>query len=211
MADAADAALDLAHTTQSPAGRPEPGAAARSGPWRWGAVAAACAALVAGTMAAAPGVAPTARSAAGSASGRPHALPAGQAPDAAQAQLPLDCGPLPTAVSVSFAADLGDGIPVTVAAAHCQAGGGSAPDGVFILVAGPDGHPVVHDTLLRWQEGFTVTRLALRSDGAVTALAKGYSTNDVPRCCPDLNVQFDWTRQGAGYQRTQHDTPSAAA
>lgn len=210
MADAADAALDLAHTTQSPAGPPEP-AAARSGPWRWGAVAAACAALVAGTMAAAPSVAPAAQNAAGSASGRPHALPAGQAPDPAKAQLPLDCDPLPSTVSLSFAADLGDGTPVTVAAAHCQSGGGTAPDGVFILVAGPDGHPVVRETLLRWQEGFTVTRLALRSDGGVTAAAKGYSSADVPQCCPDLNVQFDWTRQGTGYQRTQHDTPSAAA
>jgi hypothetical protein len=156
-------------------------------------------------------VARGASSSVGGLAGQPHAIAADQAPDPAKALLPLDCGPLPSAVAVSFAADLGDGAPVTVVAAHCQGANGTAPDGVFVLGAGPDGKPVVRDTLLRWQEGFTVTRLALRSDGVVTAAARGYSSADVPRCCPDLTVQFSWTRQGVGYQRTQHDTPSAAA
>ncbi|MGF1428739.1 hypothetical protein [Kitasatospora sp. LaBMicrA B282] len=221
MPDAANAALDPTDLADHPArpAEPAPGpAAARSGPWRWGAVAAACAALVAGTLAAAPSVASTAvpvgtagDAAPATGADTPHALPAAQAPDPTRAQLPLDCGPMPTAVSVSFAADLGDGTPATVVAAHCQAGSGTAPDGVFVLTPGPDGTPQVRTTLLRWQEGFTVTRLALRSDGTVTAAAQGFSTPDVPRCCPDLNVLFDWTRQPTGdYRRTQHTTPTAA-
>ncbi|MCX4750153.1 hypothetical protein OG455_32355 [Kitasatospora sp. NBC_01287] len=221
MADAADAALEPTRTAPAATPVPPPGpaaapaAAARSGPWRWGAVAAACAALVAGTLAAAPGVAPhpaAAPATAPTGAGTPHALPAAQAPDPAQAQLPLDCGPMPTTVSVSFAADLGDGTPATVVAAHCQAGSGTAPDGLFVLGPGQDGHPALRATLLRWQEGFTVTRLALRSDGTITATAQGYSTVDVPRCCPDLNVQLDWTRTpGAGedYRRTEHSAPTS--
>ncbi|WP_344438772.1 hypothetical protein, partial [Kitasatospora nipponensis] len=141
----------------------------------------------------------------------PRALPAAGAPDPARAQLPLDCGPLPVTVAISFAADLGDGTPSTVVAAHCTAGSGTAPDGVFLLGAGPDGRPVVRDTLLTWQEGLNVTRLALRSDGTLTASAQGYSTADIPRCCPDLRVNLNWARQGTSYGRTQTSAPSATA
>ncbi|WP_035851253.1 hypothetical protein [Kitasatospora azatica] len=206
MPDAVDAADEARHPAQ-----PAP---ARSGPWRWTAVAAGCAALVAGTLAAAPTVQPVGpASAAGSTSSTPSTprpLPASSAPDPAKAQLPLDCGPLPIKVSVSFAADLGDGIPATVVAAHCQAGSGTAPDGVFVLTAGPDGQPAVHDTLVRWQEGLTVTRLALRSDGTLTARAQGYSTPDIPRCCPDLNVELNWARHGGSYTRTERSVPATS-
>ncbi|MGC0316924.1 hypothetical protein [Kitasatospora acidiphila] len=197
MPNAADV---VNHTSQS-------GPAARSGPWRWLAVAAGCAALATGTMAAAPSAHPGAAAAAGS--GTPKPLPATAAPDAAKAALPLDCGPLPTTVTLSFAADLGDGTPATIAAAHCAAGAGAAPDGVFVITAGPGGTPQVHDVLLDWHQDYTVTRLALRADGTITAQARGYSSADVPRCCPDLSVELDWTRHGAGFTRTEHSVPSA--
>jgi hypothetical protein len=185
------------------------GPAARSGPWRWLAVAAGCAALVTGTMAAAPSAHPTAAAPAPAGSGAPEALAAGAAaPDAAKAALPLDCGPLPATVTVGFAADLGDGTPATVAAAHCAAGAGAAPDGVFVITAGPGGTPQVHDVLLDWHQDYTVTRLALRADGTVTAQARGYSSADVPRCCPDLTVELDWTRHGDAFTRTEHSVPS---
>ncbi|MFE0464860.1 hypothetical protein ACFW1A_36960, partial [Kitasatospora sp. NPDC058965] len=191
---------------------PDPGvpaAQARSGPLRWGAVAIGCAALVAGSIAAAPSVRP-AGTAPVAAAGTPKAVPTAAAPDARKAQLPLDCGPLPSTVSVSFAADLGDGTPATIAAAHCQAGSGTAPDGVFIVTAGPDGTPTVHDTLVDWREGLTVTALALRSDGTLTAKAQGYSTPDVPRCCPDLTVQLSWAHHGTTWSRTQQSTPTSS-
>ncbi|MCC9307532.1 hypothetical protein LN042_10525 [Kitasatospora sp. RB6PN24] len=187
-----------------------PGPAARSGPWRWLAVAAGCAALVTATMAAAPSAHLSAADPAPAAGGgAPKALPAGAAPDAAKAALPLDCGPLPATVTLSFAADLGDGTPATVAAAHCAAGAGAAPDGVFVITAGPGGTPRVHDVLVDWHQDYTVTGLALRADGTITAQARGYSTADVPRCCPDLTVQLDWTRHGDAFTRTEHSVPSA--
>ncbi len=217
MADdaALDTALDPAHgavidpVQSAPARQPDPTAPAhaRSGLRHWSAVAAACAAVVAGALAASP----AAGQVRASAPAAPKALPAAQAPDPAKAALPLDCGPFPVKVAISFAADLGDGIPSTVVAAHCEAGNGTASDGVFVLTAGPGGAPVVHDTLVRWQENLTVTRLALRADGRLTATAQGYSTQDVPRCCPDLAVDLNWTRAGASYTRTQSSAPSAKA
>ncbi|GAA1946436.1 hypothetical protein [Kitasatospora viridis] len=179
----------------------------RTGPWRWSAVAAGCAALVAAALAVAPTAHPA--DAATAAPGTPHPLPAAAAPDPAKAVLPLDCGPFPSQVALSFAADLGDGRPATVAAAHCQAGNGTAPDGVFVLTAGPDGTPQVRDTLLDWHEDYTVTALALRADGTITARASGYSTSDVPRCCPDVTVDLSWTRHGDSLVRSQHSLPAA--
>ncbi|MFE9421426.1 hypothetical protein ACFYNO_00530 [Kitasatospora sp. NPDC006697] len=206
MPSAADVADSTAAHPQPSAGRPP----VRSGPWRWSAVAAGCAALVAAVMA----IAPTARTAAAATApgpaDLPRPLPAGAAPDPAGAVLPLDCGPFPVQVSLSFAADLGDGVPATIAAAHCQAGNGTAPDGVFLLTAGPDGAPRIQDTLLDWHQGYSVTKLALRSDGTVTATARGYSGADVPRCCPDTTVGLEWTRHGGGFARTEHSVPNSA-
>ncbi|MDH6109575.1 hypothetical protein P3T36_000346 [Kitasatospora sp. MAP12-15] len=211
----ADDAVHESATGIAPARPPEPVAGrpdttpahARPGLLHWSVVLAACVAVVAaalaggsasGTVTAAP-------------TGAPEPVPTAQAPDPAQAVLPLDCGPFPVKVSVSFAADLGDGTPSTVVAAHCDADNGTPPDGVFVLGAGADGHPVVRDTLVSWQENLTVTRLALRSDGVLTAQARGYSTAAVPRCCPDLTVSLNWTRKGGSYVRTQTSAPSATA
>lgn len=204
---AEDAAVDTAQAREvTPGPLPDTPAHARSGLHHWAVVTAACAAAVAGALAANPASGTVTTATAPSA---PKAVPTAQAPDPAKAALPLDCGPFPVKVAISFAADLGDGTPSTVVAAHCDAGNGTASDGVFVLTAGPGGTPTVHDTLVRWQENLTVNRLALRSDGVLTAQAHGYSTPDTARCCPDLVVNLNWTHQGGSYVRTQHSAPSA--
>ncbi|WP_035804793.1 hypothetical protein [Kitasatospora mediocidica] len=180
---------------------------ARPGLLHWSAVLAACGAVVAAALAAGPAAGAVRTASPGS----PRPVPTAQAPDPAKAALPLDCGPLPVKIAISFSADLGDGTPSTVVAAHCDAGNGTPPDGVFVLGEGPDGVPVVRDTLVRWQENLTLTRLALRSDGVLTGQAVGYSGDGVPRCCPDLKVNLNWSRKGGSYVRTQTSAPSAAA
>ncbi|MFF3594095.1 hypothetical protein [Kitasatospora indigofera] len=179
---------------------------ARPGVKHWAVVAAGCAAVVAGALAAGPasGTPAPIRPA-------PRALPAAEVPDPAKAELPLDCGPFPVKISVHFGADLGDGKPGTVAAAHCDAENGTPPDAVFLLGPGPDGRPVVLATLLSEQENLTVSRLALRSDGVITGHAQGYSSDDVPRFSPDVSLDLTWTRQGARWTRTQTQAPPAQA
>ncbi|MEV6974881.1 hypothetical protein [Kitasatospora sp. NPDC093806] len=186
---------------QTAAGRtgPRPG---RTAPWHWAVTAAGCAALVAGALAANP-----ASGTPGPARPGPRALPAAVAPDPAGAELPLDCGPFPVKIAVSFAADLGDGRPGTVAAAHCAAENGTPPDAVFLLGPGPGGRPTVLATLLSERENLTVSRLALRSDGAVTGHAQGYSGEDVPRFKPDISIDLTWTRKGGGWDRSQTAAP----
>ncbi|GAA0688354.1 hypothetical protein GCM10010193_48010 [Kitasatospora atroaurantiaca] len=176
---------------------------ARSGFRHWAVVAAGCAAVVAGALAANPaegGVTPT----------RPpvQALQPAEAPDPTKAELPLDCGPFPVTVGLHFSAQL-EGRPTTVAAAHCAADNGTPPDGAYLLTAGPDGKPVVKATLVRPEEGLTVTELKLRSDGTIVGRARGYSNDDVPRCCPDLVLDLTWTHKAGQWVRTETRAPAA--
>lgn len=187
---------------RGPGGRTGP-ARARTTPWHWVLTVAGCAAVVAAALAAGPatGAPHPTRSA-------PKALPAAAAPDPAAAELPLDCGPFPVRTAVSFAADLGDGKPGTVVAAHCAAENGTPPDAVYLLGPGPaGGRPVVLATLLSERENLTVSRLALRSDGTVTGHAQGYSGDDVPRFEPDISLDLTWTRRSGGWDRTQTAAP----
>ncbi|MFJ5118967.1 hypothetical protein [Kitasatospora sp. NPDC088548] len=190
---------------QTPRGRTRPGET-RSTPWHWALTVAGCAAVVATTLAANP-----ATGTPGPARPTPRALPAAVAPDPAKAELPLECGPFPVRISVSFAADLGDGRPGTVTAAHCAAENGTPPDAVYLLGPGTDGRPAVLATLLSERENLTVGRLALRADGAITGHAQGYSSDDVPRFSPDISLDLTWTRKSGGWDRSQTAAPSARA
>lgn len=177
---------------------------ARSGLKHWVLVAAGCAAVVGGALGA---TSATGAVTAGQAADGPAAEPAPPAAtplpevDPAKADLPLECGPFPVAVSLKAAAVL-DGAPVTVAAAHCRADMGTPPDGVFLLAAA--GAPV---TLLSDSEGLTVTELAIRSDGSIRGTARGYSSPDVPRFSPDLRVDLTWTRTAGTWTRNETSTP----
>ncbi|KQV22940.1 MULTISPECIES: hypothetical protein [unclassified Kitasatospora] len=169
----------------------------------WVLVAAATAAVIAGALAVNPaqGTVRPIRPAA------PSALPAAVAPDPAKAVLPLDCGPLPTTVALSFGAVL-DGRPSTVVAAHCAAENGTPPDGVFLLTPGQDGRPQIAATLVKPEEGLTVTELKLRSDGTITARGRGYSSDEIPRYAPDLTVLLSWHRQGGDWLRSRTTEPA---
>lgn len=178
-----------------------------AGPRHWALVAAACAAVVGGTLVAAPAQgrptpSPSGRSA--------EALTAAAAPDPAKAQLPMDCGPFPVKVGLSFGARL-DGVPSTVATAHCAAPAGTPSDAVFLLTAGPDGRPTVEASLLTEADRLTVTALKVRSDGTISGIARGYSSAAVPRFAPDLVLDLSWTRHGSQWTRTETRTPVGRA
>jgi hypothetical protein len=133
----------------------------------------------------------------------PHAVPGAEAPDPARAALPLGCDGLPVKVTQTFTADLtGDGDVATVAAAHCLSPVGTPPDGLYLLKDGPGGRPRVADVLIGSSERLTVRSVDFRADGVITAAVDGYSSINVPRCCPDLHESLVWTPNGHGYRRS---------
>ncbi|MEV0321232.1 hypothetical protein ACIBKX_27255 [Streptomyces sp. NPDC050658] len=183
---------ELAHTTTRPI--------------HWLATAAALAAVVAGSSflqpdpanAAQPGSRPASRSA--------PAAPA-PAPDASTVTYPLTCGNVKPVVKKKASGDLdGDGRPETVAVVHCAAGSGTPPDGIYVITRPTEGKPRVVATLVDPKDRQNVSDFAVR-DGAITATLLGYSTPDVPSCCPDLKDEAKWRWRDGTFARS---TPAGA-
>jgi hypothetical protein len=61
-------------------------------------------------------------------------------------------------------------------------------------------------TLVDPKDRLNVTDFAVR-DGAVTATLLGYSSADVPSCCPDVKEQAKWQWKNGTFIRS---TPSGA-
>lgn len=112
-------------------------------------------------------------------SGRDTAAPV----DWTAVRYPLDCS--------GVAHDVQDARPLTadnrayVVQVRCAAGSGTAPDAVYLYSAGPGTPPALTRTLLDAAEDRTVKDLDVH-DGRVTATLLGWSAEDVPRCCPDI-------------------------
>jgi hypothetical protein len=124
-------------------------------------------------------------------------------PDPAGVDFPIECGPVKALVVKKATGDLdGDGRPETVVVVHCDAAMGTPPDGVYVLTRAADtGRPRVVATLVDPKDRTTVTDFALR-DGAVVATLLGYSTGDVPSCCPDVKDSAKWRWKNGAFVRS---------
>ncbi|HEY8984804.1 MAG TPA: hypothetical protein VIU15_35175 [Streptomyces sp.] len=173
-------------------------------PIHWVATATALAGVVALSSVLQPGPA----TAAGSTPAKGDDRPAAVAPSVAGVTFPLDCGPVKALVVKQAAGDLdGDGRPETVAVVHCDAPMGTPPDAVYVITQGPKkSGPRVVATLVTPKDRNTVTAIAV-TDGVVRATLLGYSTPDVPRCCPDLKNDAQWRWKDDKFVRT---TPAGA-
>ncbi|CAL9621590.1 hypothetical protein SUDANB145_05851 [Streptomyces sp. enrichment culture] len=171
----------------------------RTRPIHWVATATAVAAVVALSSVLQPDAATAAQAASPKAEpARTQAAP----PDPASVTFPLDCGPVKALVQKKASGDLdGDGRPETVAAVHCDAPMGTPPDGVYVLTTGSDGEPRVVATLIDPEERRTVTDLSV-TDGAVLATYLGYSSADVPSCCPDVEEDAKWRWNNGAFVRS---------
>ncbi|MEU7261360.1 hypothetical protein AB0B21_37000 [Streptomyces rimosus] len=175
----------------------------------WLATAAALAAAVATASFVQP---PDATATTDAASGA-RAAAVGPAPDPHAARYPVDCGPNRLDVVDSATGDLdGDGSPETVAVVRCHTETGTPPSGVYVLArpATGKGAPRVAATLLAPARQRSVEGFAVRG-GAVTATLLGYSTTDVPRCCPDVRARTKWQWKGGKFVQSELPASSDTA
>ncbi|MGV9314468.1 hypothetical protein ACWDR0_20130 [Streptomyces sp. NPDC003691] len=178
---------DLAHT--------------RARPVHWVATAAATAAVVALAGLLQPGDATA--NAPGSTTARPG--PGVPAPAPADVVLPLECGTAGYTVTRKATGDLdGDGGAETVAAARCTAGSGTPPEGIYVLARPREGGSRVVATLVAPAERRSVTALTVR-EGEIAATLLGYSSPEVPSCCPDETERVTWRWQGGKFLRVSAD------
>ncbi|MBV1937637.1 hypothetical protein KUF83_13840 [Streptomyces sp. BV286] len=129
-------------------------------------------------------------------------------PDPAGVDFPLDCGPGKVLIQKKASGDLdGDGLPETVAVVRCDAGSGTPPSGVYVLTKGEGSSKArVVATLVDPKDRLSVEDFTLR-DAAITATLLGYSSPDVPSCCPDVNESAKWQWKNGAFERS---TPPAA-
>ncbi|MFF1277830.1 hypothetical protein ACFVZC_31240 [Streptomyces marokkonensis] len=129
-------------------------------------------------------------------------------PDPAAVEFPLECGPVKPVVKKKASGDLdGDGRPETVAVVHCDAPMGTPPDGVYVVTqAAGSTRPRVVATLADPEDRTNVDDFAVR-DGEVAATLLGYSSEDVPSCCPDVRESVKWRWDDGAFVRS---TPSGA-
>ncbi|NBM14338.1 hypothetical protein [Streptomyces sp. GC420] len=126
------------------------------------------------------------------------------APDPAAATFPMKCGTEGPEVVEHASGDLdGDGRPETVAVVRCEAGFGTPPSGVYVLTrAEEEDAPRVVATFVEPDQRLSVTEFAVR-DGRVSATLLGYSSDEVPRCCPDVQERVNWQWLEGKFVRTQ--------
>ncbi|MEU3839908.1 hypothetical protein AB0E88_07725 [Streptomyces sp. NPDC028635] len=130
------------------------------------------------------------------------------APATTGVAFPLDCGPVKAVVVKQATGDLdGDHRPETVAVVHCDAPMGTPPDGVYVLThASGTGRPRIVATLADPKDRTDVSDIAVH-DRAVHATLLGYSSDDVPACCPDVRRSVKWQWKDGTFVRS---TPAQA-
>ncbi|MYS45996.1 hypothetical protein GTY23_33335 [Streptomyces sp. SID5998] len=169
-------------------------------PIHWVATATAVAGVIALSSALQPGSATAAQSGTGDTRSAPAAV---APPSTTGVTFPLECGPVEAVVAKKATGDLdGDGRPETVAVVHCDASMGTPPDGVYVLTQARGATaPRVVATLVDPKDRYTVTDFAVHA-GRITATLLGYSSPDVPNCCPDLKEGAKWQWKNGAFVRS---------
>lgn len=127
--------------------------------------------------------------------------PSAAGPDPNKARFPVDCGPWEVGVTNQATADFdGDGNAETVAVVRCATDGGTPPSGMYVLThaSGADERPRVAKTLVDPADQLSLDDFTVR-DGVISATLRGYSSDDVPRCCPDQERGVNWRWQDGDF------------
>ncbi len=126
----------------------------------------------------------------------------------ASVSYPFDCSPVGYLVLRTRYADLnGDGRLDAVVLVRCNAGAGDPPVGLFAFDgASSPSKPRLMATLLSPDTDRLATDFVVNGT-TVTMDAYGYSSDRVPRCCPDQKFLMTWRWHGSTYSSTTRLTP----
>ncbi|WP_156721611.1 hypothetical protein [Streptomyces apocyni] len=172
----------------------------RTRPIHWLTTATALAAVVALATLTQP------RNATAAAPSPPPPAAAASAPDPGTIDYPMRCGTTPPQVQHQASTDLDhDGHPETIAVVRCAAGSGTPPSGIYVITAPPSTAPRIVATLVDPADRLSVSDFAVQDD-TVTATLYGYSTPDVPRCCPDQQEKASWQWKDGTFLRSPQAT-----
>lgn len=123
-------------------------------------------------------------------------------PDYSSLSYPIDCPSEQVQVQGSEDVDFtGDGRPEAVRLVVCDTGAGNPSSMLVVFTAAPDGTPERLATLLSEADDEIVDQIEV-SGTTVRATGEAYSSEDVPRCCPDVQVDERWDWNGSEFVRS---------
>jgi hypothetical protein len=123
-------------------------------------------------------------------------------PDYSNLTYPFGCPADQIAVRASEDVDFtGDGRPEAVRLVVCDTGAGTPSSVLVVFTAAADGTPQLLATLLSETDNELVQELTV-SGTTIRATGEAYSSDDVPRCCPDLQVDERWDWNGSEFVRS---------
>lgn len=115
---------------------------------------------------------------------------------------PVDCGGETTGTAATYA-EPEPGRDVAVIFVTCKHEAGTPPSAVLVYEADENGDPRLLQTLLKYEDNWTPDDESVTA--SVTALSfvvSGYSSFDVPRCCPDIRTKLSWNWSRGQYVAT---------
>lgn len=123
---------------------------------------------------------------------------------------PVDCGGQTTASAAAYP-EPAPGKQLAIVHVTCKAGAGTPPSAVLVYDYAESTTSVhLTQTLLRYEDNWVPENGGTTSQGpTLTISVYGYSTDDVPRCCPDLQPTLSWTWRQGTYVETGPQPPHA--
>ncbi len=127
--------------------------------------------------------------------------------DWSQVTYPFDCGTYPGAGPVGWHvwdvqyAHPAGGVEMAVVLVTCDAGAGSPPAALLVYdgAASPSGDPHLTQTLVSPEDNWVAGDVS-PIDDTVSLPVSGYTTADVPHCCPDVAATLVWHWVDGSYQ-----------
>lgn len=115
-------------------------------------------------------------------------------------QYPVDCGGQTTGSAVAFP-EPEPGAQVAVVFVTCVAGAGSPPSAVLVYDHADSANSAhLAQTLLPYEDNWIPEKDATTASGTkLTISVYGYSTESVPRCCPDIHTNLTWNWSSGEY------------
>lgn len=122
--------------------------------------------------------------------------------DWAHTQYPLDCDGFGWRVwSVAYAQPTAD-LEVALVLVTCDAGAGTPPVELYVFDnADSATTPHLADTLVTAADNWQANEV-IADEATVSLPVHGFSSAEVPRCCPDITATLTWVWNGNAYQPT---------
>jgi hypothetical protein len=94
------------------------------------------------------------------------------------------------------------GVSLAIVLVTCDAGAGTPPSNLLVYDdASSTSNPHIAQTLVRSEDNWSAPRITANND-ELSLPVRGYSSSEVPRCCPDVSATLVWRWENGAFAPT---------